>query len=41
MSASIKSFKKGMQDGDDKAQLKADPPPAGTESTSNKSERVD
>ena len=39
--AAIKGFKKGMQDGDDKAQLKADPPPAGTESTSDKSERVD
>ena len=40
--AAIKGFKKGMQEGDDKAQLKADPPPAGAESTSsNKSERVD
>lgn len=30
--AAIKSFKKGMQDPDQQAQLKADPPPAGSES---------
>jgi sec-independent protein translocase protein TatA len=42
--AAIKGFKKGMQDGDDKAQLKADPPAEGasTASTaSSKAERVD
>jgi sec-independent protein translocase protein TatA len=38
--AAIKGFKKGMQDGDDKAQLKADPPPENAGTASNKAERV-
>src|SRR5262249_30555531 len=44
LGSAIKSFRKGMQDGDSQAQLKADPPPApgaGTTSGENKSERVD
>lgn len=39
--AAIKSFKKGMQDGDDKVQLKADPPAESVSSTTSKTERVD
>lgn len=40
--AAIKGFKKGMQDGDEKAQLKADPPAEGASTaTGSKSERVD
>jgi sec-independent protein translocase protein TatA len=39
--AAIRGFKKGMQDGDDKAQLKADPPPESASSTTSKAERVD
>jgi sec-independent protein translocase protein TatA len=40
--AAIKSFRKGMQDGDAQPQLKADPPPAAqTTSSESKSERVD
>lgn len=43
LGSAIKSFRKGMQDGDSQAQLKADPPPsnAGATSGENKSERVD
>jgi sec-independent protein translocase protein TatA len=38
----IKGFKKGMQDGDSQAQLKADPPSANaSSSTADTSERVD
>jgi len=39
--AAIKGFKKGMQDGDDKAQLKADPPAESAGATNSKAERVD
>jgi sec-independent protein translocase protein TatA len=43
--AAIKSFRKGMQDGDSEsqAQLKADPPPATgtTSNTTSKSEHTD
>ncbi len=40
--AAIKGFKKGMQDGDDKAQLKADPPQENASSNAgSKTERVD
>ena len=40
--AAVKSFRKGMQDGDGdaQAQLKADPPPATQTSNENKSDRV-
>lgn len=42
LGAAIKSFKKGMQDGDaDPQQLKADPPPAQGAPNASKSERVD
>lgn len=45
LGSAIKSFKKGMQDGDSQAQLKADPPPAATPgqtaSGETKSDRVD
>jgi sec-independent protein translocase protein TatA len=43
LGTAIKSFRKGMQDGDSNAQLKADPPPpnAGAPAGENKSERVD
>lgn len=44
LGSAIKSFRKGMQEGDQQ-QLKADPPPAGEaapgETKSDKSERVD
>ena len=33
--AAIKSFRKGMSDPDQQAQLKADPPPSGSESKSS------
>lgn len=40
--AAIKGFKKGMQDGDDKAQLKADPPQErAADAADSKAERVD
>lgn len=42
--AAIKSFRKGMQDGDDPSQLKADPPPtvqAAPSTPENKSDRVE
>jgi sec-independent protein translocase protein TatA len=40
--AAIKSFRKGMQDGDVQPQLKADPPPATASTTSEtKSDRVE
>ena len=39
--AAIKGFKKGMQDGEDKAQLKADPPQESASTTTSKAERVD
>ena len=46
LGSAIKSFKKGMQDGDSQGQLKADPPPAPATPEQNasgesKSERVD
>jgi sec-independent protein translocase protein TatA len=47
LGSAIKSFKKGMQDGDSQAQLKADPPASTdartgqTASGDGKSERVD
>jgi sec-independent protein translocase protein TatA len=41
--AAIKSFRKGMQDGDadSQAQLKADPPPAAQAQTEKKSEHTE
>jgi sec-independent protein translocase protein TatA len=42
--AAIKSFRKGMQEGDDQSQLKADPPPtvqATPSTTENKPDRVE
>lgn len=42
--AAIKSFRKGMQDGDEPSQLKADPPPAvqpAPPTTESKSDRVE
>ncbi|HKE47534.1 MAG TPA: Sec-independent protein translocase subunit TatA [Rhodanobacteraceae bacterium] len=46
LGSAIKSFKKGMQDGDSQAQLKADPPPGQAAPGQNasgetKSDRVD
>jgi sec-independent protein translocase protein TatA len=47
LGSAIKSFRKGMQEGDSQAQLKADPPPAGQATPSppasgdSKSEHVD
>ena len=44
LGGALRDFKRGLNGSDEsqeKQQLKADPPPAGTESTSNKSERVD
>jgi sec-independent protein translocase protein TatA len=40
--AAIRSFRKGMQEGDDQPQLKAEPPPAAGPDTSNdtKADRV-
>lgn len=40
--SAIKSFRKGMQDGDgdSQPQLKADPPPAAQATTDNQSDRV-
>lgn len=39
--AAIKSFRKGMQEGDEQPKLKADPPEQATSSTETKSERVE
>ncbi len=42
--AAIKSFRKGMQEGDESSQLKADPPPAeqpAPSTTESKSDRVE
>ena len=41
LGSAIKSFRKGMQDGDAQPQLKADPPPVQPASSDSKSERVD
>ena len=42
--AAIKSFRKGMQEGDEQSQLKADPPPIeqpATSTTQSKSDHVE
>jgi sec-independent protein translocase protein TatA len=41
LGSAIKSFRKGMQDGEATSQLKADPPPAAQPADEKKSERAD